>query len=236
MDILQIEGTYNTYSFYRSVFAPVESNMYIMIDKQEAIIFDAIDSGEAIKLLKLHKIKKIHLFLTHEHYDHSHGASRLKENFSTVLYCHNECNGHLSTKKRSSSKLVSFVISVLDIKDGGTRYEDFKNNCVEYDLVADEYFEDSQIFNICGHAIYTMHVPGHTPGSSLYIMDNELVFSGDSMIEGNKIITGFRGGNKNDMFNVTLPRLKALPDDLIVMPGHGAPFKKKEFNFEIYNV
>lgn len=234
MDILQIEGKQQAYRFYRNVFAPVESNMYVLIEGEEAIIFDTNISDNVLTLLKDNKVQKTHVFLTHEHYDHAHGVWWLRENFNTILYCHQECKDHISTKKRSNPRLVVFVISVKDMNDGGNRYDAFKESVVEYAVEADEYFEDGQIFTIGAHTIRCVHTPGHTPGSCLYVMDETLVFSGDSMIEGNKIITGFRGGDKERMINEALPKLKALPDDLWIMPGHGEPFKKKDFNFKIY--
>lgn len=235
MDILHLEGKHHMYSFYRSIFAPVESNMYVLIDGEEAIVFDTNISDDVLTLLKDNNVQKVHVFLTHEHYDHAHGVWWLRENFNTILYCHQECKGNISTKKRSSPRLVAFVISVKDMNDGGNRYDVFKESIVEYSVEADEYFEDGHIFNIGTHSIRCVHTPGHTPGSCLYIMDETLVFSGDSMIEGNKIITGFRGGDKERMINEALPKLKTLSYDLMVMPGHGKPFKKKDFNFNIYD-
>lgn len=230
----QIEGKLHTYSFYRSIFAPVESNMYLLLEGDEAIVFDVNVSDDVLALLKENNVHKVHVFLTHEHYDHSHGVCWLKDNFNTVLYCHKECKGNISTKKRSSPRLVAFVTSVLDMKNGGDTYERFKESVVEYDIEADEYLEDNQIVSIGNHKIRCVHTPGHTPGSCVYVFDDELVFSGDSLIEGKKIITGFRGGDKERMMSEALPKLKSLQDNLVVMPGHGEPFKKKDFDFSIY--
>jgi len=236
MDELQIEVKDKTYSFYRSVYAPVESNMYILLVADNALIFDSNISDEALRLLKEKSVSKVHLFLTHEHYDHSHGVKWLQDNFDTIVYCQQECRNNLSTKKRSSPRLVAYVLSVMDMKDGGHRYSDFKNSFSDYEIEPDVGFGDTAVYNIDGYRIQAIHTPGHTPGSSIYIVNDELVFTGDSMIQGNKIITGFRGGDKTKMKDVTLPILRSLDDELIVMPGHGEPFKKKEFNFDIYNV
>ena len=69
-----------------------------------------------------------------------------------------------------------------------------------------------------------------------YVVDDAIAFSGDSMIDGRRIITAFKGGNAEEMQYKTLPKLMSLTDDLWVLPGHGEPFKKKDFKFEIYNV
>lgn len=232
MDTLQID----TYSFYRSVYPPVESNMYILIEGDEAIVVDTNINEDVAQLFKAHNINTVHLFLTHEHYDHSHGVCWFKDNFNTILYCHEGCKDGLTTKKNCSPRLVAFVLSAMDMNDNGHRYEDLKNQMTHYELTPDVLFTDGQVLEIAGHKIRIIHVPGHTPGSSLLMTDEKLVFTGDSLIQDNKIITSFRGGCKEDMLNIALPRLKQLPDELTVMPGHGNPFKKKEFNFNIYNV
>lgn len=236
MDTLLLKKNNTDYRFCRSRFLPVESNMYVLVEGSEAIVVDAVRDNEMIGFLQNSGVKRIHLFLTHEHYDHTHGISSLKNNFETAIYCHRKCSEGLSTEKRSSPRLVAYIISVKDMNDGGHRYEDFKDSFEKYAYTADCVFDVSTAFNVTGHLIRTLSVPGHTPGSSLYILDDTFVFSGDSLIKGNKIISSFRGGNKDDLMNVTLPLLKSLPDNLIIMPGHGEPFRKGEFDFTIYDV
>lgn len=236
MDVLQIDTNDSTYKFYRSVYPPVESNMYVLIEGREAIVVDSNISEEVLEVIRWHGVEKVHLFLTHEHYDHSHGVWWWKEQIDTVLYCHKDCQGQLSTKKKSSPRLVAFVLADKDKKNGGNQYEEFKRNIREYSLEPDVFLEDSQVLNVAGHQLTVIHVPGHSPGSCCYIMDGQVMFSGDSLIAGNKIITAFKGGCVEDMHNHTLPKLKALPEDLWILPGHGESFKKKDYSFEVYNV
>ena len=67
------------------------------------------------------------------------------------------------------------------------------------------------------------------------MLDDKFAFTGDSLILNHKIITSFRSGSKEDFYEMTLPKLRALPPDIMIMPGHGRTFKKKEFNFDIYH-
>lgn len=234
MDILHIERNFRSYAVIRNVYEAVGSNMYILCEGCEAIVVDSNISEELLAYLKEKGITKLFVFLTHEHYDHSYGVPWLKENFDTQLYCHKQCSGQLSTKKRSSPRLVAFVLSVKDMNDGGHRYEEFKKSVMDYNLDADVYLEDNQEFIIASHTIQVFSTPGHSPGSCIYIMDDEILFSGDTMIKDNKIITSFRGGDKESTRNITIPKLKALSDNLIVLPGHGDIFEKNEFDFNIY--
>lgn len=236
MEQIQIESSNSTYSFYRSVYPPVESNMYVLVENDECIIIDTNISDEVLNALNEKGVRKVHLFLTHEHYDHSHGISWLKEHFDVTLYCHAKCSEGLSTKKRSTPRLVALVIAAKDKESGEDNYTKFKEGYTDYCHQADVAFDDEIIVSIANHTIHCIHTPGHSPGSAIYVMDENLVFTGDSMIQSNKVITSFRGGSKDEFYEVTLPLLQSLPDHMIIMPGHGDPFKKKQFNFNIYNV
>lgn len=236
MDVLKIDTDNSSYIFYRSVYSPVESNMYVLIEGKEAIIVDSDVSETIWDVIREQGVGKVHLLLTHEHYDHSHGVWWWQEKVETHLYCHKNCKGQLSTKKKSSPRLVAFVIAERDKNEGTNKYEEFKKNIREYSLEPDVLLEDSQVISIAGHQITIFHTPGHSPGSCIYLIDNAILFSGDSMIEGLKIISTFKGGNVEELQTITLPKMKALPNDLWVLPGHGEPFQKKDYNFDIYNV
>ena len=236
MNILEVETDDYIYRLYRSVYPPVESNMYVLVEGNEAIVVDSNITDEVLDSLKKHGVEKIHLFLTHEHYDHSHGVCWWQEQIETLLYCHRDCKGQLSTKKKSNPRLVAFVLAQKDRKSGGHQYDDFRQQVREYSLEPNTLLDDLQKLCVAGHLITSYHVPGHSPGSCCYLLDEQILFSGDTLIAGNKIITAFKGGSVEDMITCTISKLKALSDDLWVLPGHGEPFKKKDFNFDIYNV
>lgn len=236
MEQIQIETNNRMYSFCRSVYPPVESNMYVLLENGECIIIDSNISEEVLKLLDEKGIRKVHLFLTHEHYDHSYGITWLKEHFDVTLYCHAKCSEGLSTKKRSTPRLVALVIAAKDKESGEDNYTKFNEEYTDYCHHADVSFEDEMIVSIATHTIRCIHAPGHSPGSAIYVMDENLMFTGDSMIQSNKVITSFRGGSKDEFYEITLPLLQRFPNDMTIMPGHGKPFKKKQFNFNIYNV
>lgn len=236
MDVLKIDTDNSSYRFYRSVYPPVESNMYVIIEGKEAIVIDSNISEDILDVIREHGVEKVHLLLTHEHYDHSHGVWWWQEKIETKLYCHKDCRGQLSTRKKSSPRLVAFVLAEKDKNHGTNQYEEFKKNIREYSLEPDVLLDDSQVISISGHQVVVYHTPGHSPGSCIYVVDDAIVFSGDSMIDGRRIITAFKGGNAEEMQYRTLPKLMSLTDDLWVLPGHGEPFMKKDFKFEIYNV
>lgn len=70
-----------------------------------------------------------------------------------------------------------------------------------------------------------MHTPGHTPGSlSLYLEhagERPILFAGDTLFAGSVGRTDLWGGSFPDLARSIRQRLFSLPDDTIVVPGHG---------------
>ena len=62
--------------------------------------------------------------------------------------------------------------------------------------------------------------PGHTPGSICIIVDNEALLTGDTLFIGDCGRTDLAGGSLTQMFNSLQEKIKTLPDNLIVYPGH----------------
>jgi len=63
-----------------------------------------------------------------------------------------------------------------------------------------------------------LHTPGHTPGSQCFLVGNRLV-SGDTLFLEGCGRTDLPGSDPGQMWE-SLQRLAALPDDVVVYPGH----------------
>jgi glyoxylase-like metal-dependent hydrolase (beta-lactamase superfamily II) len=84
----------------------------------------------------------------------------------------------------------------------------------------DDLIVDQQSLSFGGFALQAIHTPGHTPGSTCFLVDKHL-FTGDTLFPGGpgntqrdpvrfeRIIASIRG------------RLFTLPEDTVVYPGHG---------------
>ncbi len=70
--------------------------------------------------------------------------------------------------------------------------------------------------------IRMLHTPGHTDGSSSFLFKSAL-FTGDTLFAGS--IGGVFGEatGYDDILNSVRSKMFTLPDDTIVMPGHGPP-------------
>jgi glyoxylase-like metal-dependent hydrolase (beta-lactamase superfamily II) len=70
--------------------------------------------------------------------------------------------------------------------------------------------------------IRMLHTPGHTDGSSSYLFKST-VFTGDTLFAGS--VGGAYGDSSTyeDILNSVRSKLFTLPEDTVVMPGHGPP-------------
>lgn len=78
--------------------------------------------------------------------------------------------------------------------------------------------KENDIINIIGYDFKVIETPGHTVGSVCYLMKN-VVFSGDTLFKESIGRTDFPTGNYSIMLK-SLNKLKKLPKDTIVYPGH----------------
>ncbi len=84
--------------------------------------------------------------------------------------------------------------------------------------VADKRLKDNDRINIGSSSVKVMYTPGHTDDAvSLY--GEGRLFSADVLLIGSVGRTDFQNGSPESMFD-TLQKLKSLPDETILCPGH----------------
>ncbi len=67
--------------------------------------------------------------------------------------------------------------------------------------------------------IRLLHTPGHTPGSQCFLIGNNLV-SGDTLFIGSCGRVDLPGSDPAQMYDSLVNKLRALPDDTVLYPGH----------------
>lgn len=84
--------------------------------------------------------------------------------------------------------------------------------------VADKRFKDGDTITAGSDTLKVIYTPGHTDDAvSLYSQDR--LFTGDVLLIGSVGRTDFQNGSPESMFD-TLQKLKTLPDETAVFPGH----------------
>jgi glyoxylase-like metal-dependent hydrolase (beta-lactamase superfamily II) len=83
-------------------------------------------------------------------------------------------------------------------------------------------FVDGDVLRFAGLSLAVQHTPGHTPGSSCFRIDDEVVvLSGDLVFAGTIGRSDFANSDPAAMRR-SLIRFLTLPDAMRVLPGHGA--------------
>lgn len=209
---------------YRFTYEPVDSNMFFIPTGETGIVFDPNENDELLGAFVKHGTKRITIVLTHEHYDHTNGVEWLQGKIESKLFCHQDCAKTIATERGNEPKLVAIVLSIKDAEDGGHRYEDFKSTMKRYTLHADMTFEGESELVVGNIKLKCYSMPGHTPGSAVYIWDDKYVFTGDSLIQNTPTILRFPESDKKHYNEVTKPFLRSLDKNTLVFPGHGEPF------------
>ena len=95
--------------------------------------------------------------------------------------------------------------------------------------------EDNQTFKIGKVTITAIHTPGHTLESTSYLLKDEdgkeyCIFTGDTLFLGDvgipDVAQRYMGVSKEELAGILYDsvnnKIKPLPDDILVYPGHGA--------------
>src|SRR3712207_3149932 len=88
---------------------------------------------------------------------------------------------------------------------------------------------DGEELELAGLRVTVDHAPGHTPGSVTFRTPyahssadvSEVMFSGDLLFAGSIGRTDLPGGDHGQMLRSLADKVLALPDDVVVLPGHG---------------
>ena len=83
------------------------------------------------------------------------------------------------------------------------------------------------IVAICSAFFKAISTPGHTKGSSSFLLNDEILFTGDALFKHSIGRTDLFSGSDVDM-SKTISKFKQLNKNWIVLPGHGPITNLKE--------
>ena len=197
-----------------------ESHCYLIIEGNHAFLIDPGDSDLVRNAVLEDDLTLDFGILTHEHCDHVYGCTTVRDVFHCRMISSLSCDKNLKDSRKNYSK---YYDSFIDIQ---TRLPvETQRNMEQFTTYADETFEKEKNIEWCGHTVHMRETPGHSSGSICIVFDDELLFSGDTLMKDDSTETHFLGGDKKKFALVTVPWLKSLPESMIVYPGHGDVFR-----------
>ena len=184
---------HNDLFYTKNIVDPLSNNIWLIGSKKtrNAILIDAPPDINNIKkfLIKNNQWNVNTIFITHNHYDHIDG---LKD-------------------------IISFLNQEIEIWIGINDSKIFKNLKINPKYI--KYYENSKQFKLNQTSIQFISTPGHTPGSSCILIEDNL-FSGDTLFPGGPGKTQDSQNFKILIDNIE-KKLLNLSEHTIVHPGHG---------------
>lgn len=169
----------------------------------EAIVVDpGYEIPRILEALAKHKLTVKKILITHAHIDHIASAVQLKQiTGAPILYS----QADLPLVAMMNMQAGMFGLPVPTV------------------LPPDHSPADGEAVEVSGVRGNVVYTPGHSEGSvCLYVPKEKLLLAGDTLFAGGVGRTDFPGGNTGKLMASIHERLLTLPDDTVVVPGHGA--------------
>ncbi|ORX88616.1 Metallo-hydrolase/oxidoreductase [Basidiobolus meristosporus CBS 931.73] len=190
--------------------AEMRNFIYLVADKKtrECVVIDACwDATGIINIIEKLKFKLVGAVVTHYHFDHVGGYPPPPFDQLPI-----RVSGLATILKRWPQ--VKAYIHSADIKylresNPSLEIERIIPTCHNYTLKLGETTNLSFV-----------HTPGHTPGSQCLFVNEIRLYSGDTLFLGHCGRLDLPGGCKHDMYDTLQSVLRALPEEVVVYPGH----------------
>lgn len=169
---------------------------------REAMVIDPGDNiDEILTILAKHGLKVGQIVVTHAHIDHVGGATRLKRITGAPILLNQ--NDHA-------------LLQMLDVQAAWIGASSPEAVSIDVNL------KDQDQVKAGALEATVLHTPGHTEGSiCLYFSAERKLIAGDTLFAGNIGRTDLPGGSFEKIIRSIHSRILPLPDETVVIPGHG---------------
>ncbi len=180
-----------------------EVNCSILSENGKAVVVDPGSEATRIRAeLKKQNLDLAAVLLTHAHFDHIGAIPGLRRAFPSLPIFVSEADAkiidHPFNQYPPDYPPVGEVKDLRDTRD-------------LRDFLASIGWSTT---------VEVIATPGHTPGGVCYLFSDNLLLSGDTLFCGSVGRTDFPGGDMQTL-QASLEKLKTLPKETVVVPGHG---------------
>lgn len=188
----------------RLVLGMVRTNCYIAYtkDSKKAVIIDpAADSRRIVDEIAALGVTPEAVLLTHGHFDHMLAADSLRSTYHIPVCVTEEDAELLKQPELNCSQQFLHM---------------------PYGISADNTLTDKQKLTFLDEKFTVITTPGHTAGSCCYYAEKEgILFSGDTLFQGSVGRTDLPTGRAAQLSDSIREKLFILPEDTLVLSGHG---------------
>ena len=179
------------------------TNSYILYNGANIAIIDPADKFEFFKeKIEKEDLNLKYVFLTHAHADHILALYKMLEEYDIKVVANIK-------EKDMLIKKVDNCASVFGLEQKAFKLEKFI------------FVNDGEYIDFDDIKIKCISTPGHTKGSTCYLIENEnILFTGDTIFESSFGRTDLASGSSKDIINSIVKLFKNY-SDCIIYPGHG---------------
>jgi hydroxyacylglutathione hydrolase len=183
---------------------PLQCNCSIIGDEttREAMVIDPGDAiDNVLAIVREHNLHVKQIVITHAHIDHVGGAMKLRA-----------ATGAPILLNQSDYALLK----MLDVQAA------WLGMAAPDEVSIEASVNDGDKLRTGSLTANVLHTPGHTEGSvCLYFPAQKLLIAGDTLFARSIGRTDLPGGSFEKIMRSLHDRVLALPDETIVIPGHG---------------
>jgi hydroxyacylglutathione hydrolase len=183
---------------------PLQCNCSVIGDEttHEAMVIDPGDDIEdVLAIVRKYQLQVKQIVITHAHIDHVGGATKLRAaTGAPILLNQNDLD----------------LLGMLDVQAAWCRMAPPGKVKIDQSIgAADTVHAGSLVADV-------IHTPGHTEGSvCLYFAAEKKLIAGDTLFAGSIGRTDLPGGSMAKIISSLHEKVLALPDETVVVPGHG---------------
>ena len=183
---------------------PLQCNCSVIGDEStgEAMVIDPGDDIEnVLAIIGRHKLQVRQIVITHAHIDHVGGAMKLRAaTGAPILLNQNDYT----------------LLKMLDVQAA------WIGVAAPSEVKIDQSIGQGDIVSTGSLQANVLHTPGHTEGSiCLYFFAEQKLIAGDTLFAGSIGRTDLPGGSMQKILRSLHSTVLALPDETVVVPGHG---------------
>jgi hydroxyacylglutathione hydrolase len=183
---------------------PLQCNCSIIGDEttREAMVIDPGDDiDDVLAIVRKYNLQVKQIVITHAHIDHVGGAMKLRTATGAPIL--------LNQNDYALLKMLDMQAAWIGVPTPG-----------KVDI--DRSITTGESVSAGSHTANVLHTPGHTEGSiCLYFPAEKKLVAGDTLFAGSIGRTDLPGGSIQKIMRSLHETVLALPDETLVVPGHG---------------
>lgn len=158
------------------------------------------------EMLQRNNLKPVAVIATHGHLDHTFSIQPIADGYAIPTYIHSEDRAYLSSPEKLLGAEFAATVSAMDFNEPAEVRE----------------LRNGEVVEMVGLTFKAIHAPGHTRGSLMFEVSDQVLVSGDVLFAGSIGRTDLPTGSVKEMEETLRKKVIPLSDHLQVLPGHGS--------------